>query len=109
MTRIWQETLQRAKVLQAIIAMYKESCCNRNLKQTAISLTTFEAEFHAALLAELLKEPHYKVLVRLEIGSDSARQELQRRGPGGLKHMENQVGRVDAISNTANLFTKILE
>ena len=47
--------------------------CNRTLKQTAISLSSCEAEFHAASafagellgLAELFKELHYNVSVRL--------------------------------------------
>ena len=70
--------------------------CNRILKQTAVSLSSCEAEFYAASacarellgLAELFKELHYKVSVRLEMDSDSARHILQRRGPGGLKHIE---------------------
>ena len=69
---------------------------NRSLKQTANSLSSCEAEFYAASacagelqgLAELFKELHYKVSVRLEMDSDSARLILQRRGPGGLKHIE---------------------
>ena len=68
--------------------------CNRSLKQTAISLSCCEAELYAASacagellgLAELFKELHYNVSVRLEMDSDSARDLLQRRGPGGLKH-----------------------
>ena len=71
--------------------------CNRSLKQTAISLSSCEAEFYAASacaaellgLAELFKELHYNVSVRLEMDSDSARHIVQRRGPGGLKHIEN--------------------
>ena len=55
--------------------------CNRSLKQTAISLSSCEAEFYEASacagellgLAELFKEHHYKVSVRLEMDSDSAR------------------------------------
>ena len=51
---------------------------NRSLRQTAISLSSCEAEFYAASacagellgLAELFKEPHYKVSVRLKIESD---------------------------------------
>ena len=70
--------------------------CNRSLKQTAISLSSCEAEFYAASacagellgLAELFKELHHTVSVRLEMDSDSARHILQRRGPGGLKHIE---------------------
>ena len=61
--------------------------CNRSLKQTAISLSSCEAEFYAASacagellgLAELFKELHYNVSVRLEMDSDSARHILQRR------------------------------
>ena len=104
--------------------------CNRSLKQTAISLSSCEAEFHAATacagellgLAELFKELHYKVSVRLEMNSDSARHILQRRGPGGLKHIEIRcllqqwtrdkrlsVSRVDTKNNTADLFTKHLD
>ena len=69
--------------------------CNRSLNQTAISLSSCEAEFYAASacarellgLAELFKELHYKVSVRPEMDSDSARHILQRKGPGGLKHI----------------------
>ena len=70
--------------------------CNRCLKQTAISLSSCEAEFYAAGacagellgLAETFKEIHYDVAVRLEMDSGSATHILQRRGPGGLKHIE---------------------
>ena len=52
--------------------------CNRSLKQTAISLSSCEAEFYAASacagellgLAELFEELHYNVSVRLEMDSD---------------------------------------
>ena len=103
--------------------------CNRSLKQTAISLSSCEAEFYAASacagellgLAELFKELQYNVTVRLEMDSDSARHILQRRGPGELKHYRDTiclatqqwirekrlaVGRVDTKNNTADLFTK---
>ena len=61
--------------------------CNQSLKQTAISLSSCEAEFHAASafagellrLAELFEELHYDVAVRLEMDSESARHILQRR------------------------------
>ena len=70
--------------------------CNRSLTQTAISLSSHEAEFHAASacagkllgLAELFKELHCNVSVRLELDSDSAGHILQGRGPCGLKHFE---------------------
>ena len=66
------------------------------MKQTAISLSSCEADFHAASacagellgLAELFKKLHKDVSVRLEMDSDSARHTLQRGGPGGLKHIE---------------------
>ena len=105
--------------------------CNRSLKQTAISLSSCEAEFYSAsacagellVLAELFKELHYKVSVRLEMDSDSARHILQRRRPGGLKHIEIRclsiqqwiretrlsVSRVNTKNNTADLFTKHLD
>ena len=76
--------------------------CNRSLKQTAVSLSSCEAEFYAASacagellgLAELFKELHNKVSVRLDLDSDSARHILQRRGPGGLKtHRETMLGK----------------
>ena len=68
--------------------------CNRSLKQTAISFSPREAEFYVASacageLAGLFKELDYDVSVRLEMDSDSARHILQRRRPGGLKHIEN--------------------
>ena len=102
--------------------------CNRSLKQTAISLSSCEAELYAASartgelvgLAELFNELHYKVSVRLEMGSDSPRHILQRRGPDELKLIERRclsiqqwirekrlsVSRVDTKNNTADLFTK---
>ena len=70
--------------------------CNRSLKQTAIRLSSCEAEFYAASacagellgLVEPFRELHYNVSVRLEMDSDSARHTPQRMGPGGLKHIE---------------------
>ena len=104
--------------------------CNRSQNQTAFSLSSYEAESYAASacagellgLAELFKELHYKLSVRLEMDSDSARHILQRRGPGGLKHIEIRclsiqqwlrdkrlsVSRVDTKNITADLFTKQL-
>ena len=38
-------------------------------------------------LADLFKELHHNLPVRLEMDSDPARPILQRRGPGGLKHI----------------------
>ena len=105
--------------------------CIRSLKQTAISLRSCEAEFYAASacagellgLAELFKELHYTVSVRLEMDSDSATHLLQRRRQGGLKHIEIRclaiqqwirekrlsVSRVDTKKNSADLFTKHLD
>ena len=105
--------------------------CNRSLKQTVISLSSCEATFYAASacaaellgLAELFKELHYTVSVKLETDSDSARHVLQRRGLGGLKHIgirclaiqqrirdkRFMVGRVDTKNNTADIFRKYLE
>ena len=105
--------------------------CNWSLTQTAISLSSCEAEFYAASacarellgLAELFKELHYDVAVRLEMDSDSARHILQSNGPGGLKHIEIRclaieqcvreervsVSRVDTKNNAADLFTKHLD
>ena len=105
--------------------------CNRSLKQTAISLSSCEAEFYAASacagellgLAKLFKELHHNVSVRLEMDLDSARHILQRREPGGLKHIEIRfvarqqwirekrlsLERVDTKDNTADLFTKHLD
>ena len=59
--------------------------CDRSLMQTAISLSSCEAEVFAAIActethlghAELSDELHYKVSVRLQLDSDSARQVLQ--------------------------------
>ena len=70
--------------------------CNRSLKQRAINLSSCDAEFHTAsacagellVLAELVKEFHCKVSVRLQMDAESARHVLQRRGPGGLKRNE---------------------
>ena len=70
--------------------------CSRSLKQTAISLSSCGAKFYEASacagdllgLAELFKELHYNVSLRFEMDSDSAREILQRRGPGGLEHIE---------------------
>ena len=54
--------------------------CSRSLKQTAISLSSCDAEFHTATacagkllgLAELFKELHYNFSVRLGMDSASA-------------------------------------
>ena len=70
--------------------------CSRSLKQTAISLSSCEAGFYAASacageflgFAELFKELHYKVSVRLEVDSDSARHILQRRDQADSKTLE---------------------
>ena len=80
--------------------------CNRSLKQTAISLSSCEADFHAASacagellgLAELFKKLHKDVSVRLEMDSDSARHTLQRRRPGGLKHIELRCLAIQTVS-----------
>ena len=66
--------------------------CKRSLKQTTCSLSSCEAEFYTASafagelfsLAELLRELYYKVSVRLEMDSDSARQVLQRKGDASI-------------------------
>ena len=110
------------------VAGYHCNVQNVTMCKAAISLSSCEAEFYAACacagellgLAELFKELHYDVAVRLEMDSDSARHILQRRGPGGLKHIEIiclaiqqwvrekrlSVSRVDTKNNTADLFTK---
>ena len=73
-------------------------------------------------LADFFEELHYKVSVRLEMDSDSARHTLQRRGPRVILRIEIRclaiqqsireerpsAGRVDTKSNTADLFTNIL-
>ena len=64
-----------------------EVMCNLVQKQTALSLSSFEAEFYAASactgeflgLAELFKDFHCRVSVRLGMDSDSARHILERR------------------------------
>ena len=69
---------------------------NRSLKKTATSLSSCAAEFYAASacagellgLAKLFKELHFNVSVRFELDSDSPRSILQRKGQGGLKHIE---------------------
>ena len=104
--------------------------CNWGPKQTAISLSSCEAEFYTASacagklgLAALFKELHYGVSVRLEMDSDSARHILQRRCPGGLQHNELRclatqqwirekrlsASRVETKNNSADLFTKHLD
>ena len=97
MTQIEPAIRQHAKVQRDVIAMLQNvTLCNRSLKQTAISLSLCEAEFFAASvcagellgLAELFKELHCDVSVRLEVDSDSARHTLQCRRPGGLKDIE---------------------
>ena len=101
--------------------------CNRCLKQTAMSLNSCAAALYAASacgeellgLAELFKEIPYKFSVRLEVDFDSARQALQRRGPGGLEISCSAIqqwireerlsfGRVETKSNTAHLVTIFL-
>ena len=106
--------------------------CNRSLKQTAISLSSCEAEFYAASacagellgLSELFNELNYKVSVRLEMDSDSARHILQAQEirwtqthrdtmfvntAEWIREKRLSVSRVDTKNNTANLFTKHLD
>ena len=73
--------------------------CNRSLKQTAISLSSCEPEFYAASacaeellgLAELFKELHYDLAVRLEMDFKLGKtHSAARRGPGGLKQIERR-------------------
>ena len=125
-TQIGPETRQHAKVLRDI----RQRLCNWGPKQTAISLSSCEAEFYTASacagklgLAALFKELHYGVSVRLEMDSDSARHILQRRCPGGLQHNELRclatqqwirekrlsASRVETKNNSADLFTKHLD
>ena len=103
--------------------------CNRSLVQTAISLSSCEAEFYeaSACAGELLglrtlQGAALNVSVRLEMDTDSARHILQRRGPGELKHIEIRclaiqqwiqekrlsVERVDTKDSAADLLTKHL-
>ena len=96
--------------------------CNRSLKQTAISLSSCEAEFYAVSacagvllgLAELFQELHYNVSVRLEMNSDSARHITfySAGDQADSKHVEVRclsASRVDTKNNTADLFTKHLD
>ena len=84
---------------------------NQSLKQTAVSLSSCEAEFYAASssagallgLAELFKEVHYNVSIRLGMDSNSERHILQRRGPGGLKHIEIRCLAMQQMTREKNL------
>ena len=106
-TQIGPAIRQQTRVLRNIIA----TICNRSLKQTAISLSSSEAEFYAASacagellgLAELFKELHYKVSVRLEM--DSRRLSIQQ----WIREKRLSVSRVDTKNNTADLFMKHLD
>ena len=89
--------------------------CNRSLKQTAISLSSCEAEFYADSacagellgLAELFKELHYDVAGRPEMDSDSARHILQSRGPGGTRaHRDTMLGNT-AMDRISTSFCKL--
>ena len=96
--------------------------CNRSLKQTAISFSSCEAEFYEASacagelsgLAELFKELHYKVSVRLEMDSDTARHILQHieircfTVQQWVRAKRLSVIRVDTKNNTADLFKNTL-
>ena len=73
--------------------------------------------------SRVLRSQYCNVSLRLEMDSDSARHILQRRGPGGLMHIEIRclavqqwfrekrlsVARVNTKDSTADLFTKHLE
>ena len=69
------DSATRQSVTGYLCNVQNVTMCNRSLKHTAISLSSCEAEFYAAgscageLLgvAELFKELHYKVSVRLEM------------------------------------------
>ena len=74
--------------------------CNRSLKQTAISLSSCEAEFYEASacagdflgLAELFKELHHNFSVRLEMDSDSARHSAAQRTRRTQTHWDTMPG-----------------
>ena len=107
----------------------KVTMCNRSLLQTAISLSPCEAEFYAAsaCAGDLFRTRRTLQGTSLQNFSSSrngsARHSLQRRGPGGLKHIEirclsiqqwtrdkrQSVSRVGTKNNTADLFTKHLD
>ena len=109
----------------------KVTLCNRSLKQTAISHSSCEAEFFAASacagellgLAELFKELHNDVSVRLEKNSDSARHIYSAGDQADsntlsydfwqykqwIQEKRLSVSRVDTKHNTADLFTKHLD
>ena len=92
--------------------------CNRRLTQTAISLSSCEAEFYAASvcagellgLAELFKELQNNASVRLEMDSDSAAKRTEIRCLA-IRIIERRlsVGHVNTKDKTADLFTKHLD
>ena len=96
-----RDSATRQSVTGCHCNVQKVTMCNRSLKQTAISLSSCEAEFCAASacagkllgLAELFKELHYDVAVRLEMDSDSARHIPQRRRTRRTQaHRESMLG-----------------
>ena len=80
--------------------------CNRSLKLTAISHSSCAAEFYAASacarellgLAELFKELHFDVAVRLEMDSDSARHILKRRTGWTQNSLKNFTATFQGVS-----------
>ena len=54
-------------------------------------------------VAELFKQLHHTVSVKLEMDSDSSRHVLQRREPGGLKHIEIRWLAISSGSETSVL------
>ena len=97
--------------------------CNWSLNQTAISLSSCEAEFYAASacagellgFAELFKELHHDVAVRLEMDSDSASISAAQETRWTQTHRNTMLGnttvgtretstvsRVDTKNNTAH-------
>ena len=94
-TQNGQEARHRAQVLQAIIAIFKESCCvtGARSRRPSVSVPMKPSSTQPVLakvkfwgLAELFI--HHKVSVRFETDSDCARRILQRRGPACLEHIE---------------------
>ena len=81
-TQVLNSTTESKRAVKQLIRYLKGT------QHTCLRLEPREMGQTGLGLAELFKELHCKVSVRLEMDSDSARHILQRRGPGGLKHIE---------------------
>jgi hypothetical protein len=124
------DTVDRKSVSGYVIQLMGVTVATASKKQNIVALSSAEAELYAITIcasealgiAELLRELHFIVDVRIGTDSDAARAITGRSGAGALKHVELRrlcvqdwvkterlsIHRQDGHSNVADLLTKFL-